>query len=80
MKLLYKVLSALVFVVSFAAALYLGYRLFSRQREESDYYFGDSMYDGEPDQDLYEDEVLPKSEEPVPESIEEVRSVNAMYH
>ncbi|OGH01022.1 MAG: hypothetical protein A2600_01160 [Candidatus Lambdaproteobacteria bacterium RIFOXYD1_FULL_56_27] len=54
MKLLGRILSVLVFFASFVAALYLGYRLFRRGLDDPGYLFGDSLYQEEDGEDLYQ--------------------------
>lgn len=81
MKLLTKLISFLVFGLSFLAALYLGYRLFAGSTEDAEYSFGDSLYREGDDQDLYQNEEVPPEEEaPFGEGIEEARVASSMIH
>ena len=83
MKLITKLISALVFLVSFVAALYLGYRLFTRSSDTEDYFFGDSLYDEGDDQDLYqsgEEPVAETEEVLVEEELDQAKAVNSMLH
>jgi len=66
MKWIVKIFSGLVFVASFGAAMYLGYKLFKGADEESTYLFGDAMYDPADQQDLYQKEPTLEEEEVSP--------------
>lgn len=83
MKLISRILSVIVFFASFGAALYLGYRLFTRNEDDSGYLFGDSLYRDGDQVDLYETaaaEEETEEEEPPAAPLESAEGLSSMIH
>lgn len=80
MKLLGRILSVLVFVASFLAALYLGYRIFRRGLDDPGYLFGDSLYQEDDADDLYQTTVAPPAAATEPETYAPMGTFEGIGH